>query len=298
MNQDKNLAIAFLVHDEVDSAHTALSTLNAFFKYTNIPDGTDVYVVINGHNTDVEDVIELFIKAYEPKVNFIIHQFEENLGCSSGVNHLANLTKEYEYTFFLERDWILLDSTRRDWLTNAIDALEHTQSDIIYFRRLISSLEARQYYGKAPFILKNKFLFGGVLYRETSMHIYTNNPHLRRNSSFFNAGVLPLPEVLFETKHSHQWGAAEIAHENLPEGFKTLYQEYGCFVHYHPSYFENVSEFGHAPAMHPLNQYPIKCEKCRFGFIYEHEPDWCMLCKEKNTSRFTDIEEDYVKLKS
>lgn len=298
MNSDKNLAIAFLVHDEVDSAHCALATLNRLFKCTDIPYGTDFYVVINGHNDDVEDVINLFVRAYEPQVNFIIHQFEENTGCSSGVNHLANLTKDYKYTLFLERDWILLGDTPRTWLKSAIKYLDATEVDMVYLRRLTSSLETRQYYGVDAFTVDSKYEYEGFKGRHTSMRIYTNNPHLRRNKKFFDEGVLPLPEVKSETKLNPNWGNAEIAHEHLPANFVTIYQEFGFFVHYHPNLFDQSNEFGHAPAMHAIFRRPLPCEDgCKYGFLNEDEPDWCKLCQLHNTS-YCDIEQKYVEMKS
>lgn len=293
-------AIAFLVHDEVDSAHTALSTLNAFFKWTDLPSyyKPDFYIVINGQNQDIEDVIELFRKAYADKVNFIIHQFKENLGCSAGVNHLAHLTRHYKYTFFLERDWILSDPYNKQWLTNAVDYMESAPDvDMIYFRRQVSSLEARQYYGNQPYITTESIKFGGIEYRKTGMHRYTNNPHLRRNFKFWEYGVLPLPNIENEIKTNPHWGDAENLHEQLPENFVAVYQEHGIFVHFAPMYFDQISNFGHAPAMHPVfDKELLRCHKCRFGFMKSEEPEWCDRCIGTNRT-YEEVEELFVECK-
>ena len=122
------------------------------------------------------------------------------------------------------------------------------------------------------------------LFRNILEPVYTNNPMLRRNKRFFDTGILPLPEVANETHDSVDWGKPELDIEHAPEGvLNAVYYRYGIFIHYDWDHmFTEDGEF--------INPAPLHCPwflKCKFGFIEDKEPVFCVGC---NQSQYEDIE--------
>lgn len=293
MSNDKRFAIAILTHNEADRADALLRTFIALVNNTTYGNVIPCYIFVNGSNSDIDTVVSHIMNAYSNAFDFTVAKCTDNNGCSFGVNEVNYMVKDYEYVLFLEGDWVLLNNTPKKWLENCLHHLDTNPNvDQIYLRRITSSLECRQFYG-TPYMVDGSMHENHRVFSKSHMHIYTNNPVIRRNKAFYDKGVLPLPYIENETKHSENWGLAEIQHENKAELNSDIYRR-GIFVHIFPQWFTAESQFGKGMHFQPCLEHPIPCKECRFGFIHREEPGWCKICLENPTEDYDIIENKYV----
>jgi hypothetical protein len=122
---------------------------------------------------------------------------------------------------------------------------------------------------------------------------YTNNPHIRKNSAYYNLGILPLKEFYDESgnptelKTSTQWGQAEIQAEALGKQLKSAWLKNGIMVHcdhwHYDDNFDKVVEDIRGCG------YETNCAiNCKYGFTFPREA-FCKFCD--STKDFKDLEE-------
>lgn len=288
----KKIAIAILTHKEVDRPDALLRCVSGLVNNTVHNSIVPIYLFSNGISDDLNCAID-YVKDRQYE-NFKIEQVkinETNLGCSFGVNSANEMVRDYEYVLFIEGDWIMLNGTDKNWLSDCIKHLDdNPEVDQIYLRRMQSSQETRCFYATVWFshVSNDKF-------RETNMHTYTNNPVIRRNSKFYELGVLPLPSIENEVKGTEQWGEAEIQHENKAQLNSRIYK-FGVFGHFDSWNYTLESQYGRGISFQKVirNDRQLPCENCKFGFIECDEPGWCNKCKEMNTLDYKSIEDAYV----
>lgn len=286
---NKIFCIASLTHAAEGRGRALYATYASFYKNTDWRGELVVHLYVNGQSEELSKAIdkldvEFSDNSKEKFFTFNVYESDVNLGCSSGVNVINDITKEYEYVLFLEGDW-MCQNIDKNWLRDSLDLLiNHQDIDMIYLRMFENSYKIRHH--GAQWAMKGQSLqqLNTWIFRTILEPVYTNNPMLRRNKRFFDTGILPLPEVANETHDSVDWGKPELDIEHAPEGvLNAVYYRYGIFMHYDWSHmFTEDGEF--------INPAPLQCPwflKCKFGFIEDKEPVFCVGC---NQSQYEDIE--------
>lgn len=101
-------AIAILTHDAPDRAEALKYTLWSLATSTDLS-GIDIHVFFDHYNDDMLAALQDFLTGNQlPEVNLHLNENPEINGCGKSVNWAWEVTKNYEYTLFLEGDWVLL----------------------------------------------------------------------------------------------------------------------------------------------------------------------------------------------
>jgi glycosyltransferase involved in cell wall biosynthesis len=207
-------------------------TVDSFVARTTLlPNETlDWYILSNGSSERVNAYLKELEEQPHPGINFIVEYSEVNLGVGVGLMRLYNKAKDnYEYVYCLEDDWLVLpyelSGKDSNWLVASIEMLDNNPHiSQVLLRRYSSEMEMRQFdlqsitqslntigefkvlsVTDVNSLAHKEYVFG-------KMHsTYTNNPHIRRDKTFWDMGVLPLPYYENETKENSNWGQAEIA---------------------------------------------------------------------------------------
>jgi hypothetical protein len=290
-----HFCIATLTHGGVKRDTQLELTINTFLENTNIP-FVKWFIFINGESEAIFNVCDTLCTKWKDKVDIIPIQSNINLGVGVGINRLNHYCKDYKYTLFLEGDWITLPKNiagfDTNWLNDSLQMMETNHIDQLQLRKYQHDTDNRQF-GFAYWIadrnvesIKDKFVF--LKERE-----YTNNPHIRKNSVYYDLGILPLKEFYDENgnptelKTSTQWGQAEIQAEPLGKQLKSAWLKNGIMVHcdhweYDDNFdkvLENITGCG----------YETKSAiTCKYGFTFPKE-EFCKFCD--STKDFKDLEE-------
>lgn len=290
-----DFCIATLTHPDTNRDKFLELTINSFLENTNIS-GINWYIYINGVSTEIfSKCNELQIK-WKDRINLITIQSNTNLGVGAGINRLNNLIRDYKYTLFLEGDWITLpkDISGIDtyWVERSIDCMKLLDLDQIQLRKFQNDTDNRQFglaYWTNP---KNVIGYIGdyVLLNERE---YTNNPHIRKNSTYYNLGILPLKEFYdergnpTELKTSTHWGQAEIHAENKGKELKSAWLKGGNMVHCDHWHY-NMDWEKVKTDITGCGYKTNSVINCKYGFTFPKE-QFCKQCDD--TKDFTDLEE-------
>jgi hypothetical protein len=290
----KDFCIATLTHNDIHRDKFLSLTINTFLESTNCS-GFKWFIYINGESNLILDACYELKTKWKDRVDIIPIQSNINIGVGAGINRLNEYCKDYKYTLFLEGDWITLPQHIAgfdiNWLNDSLEMMETKSIDQLQLRKYQHDIDNRQF-GFAYWItdtnvesLTNKFVF--LNERE-----YTNNPHIRKNSVYYDLGILPLKEFYDENgnptelKTSTQWGQAEIKAEPLGKQLKSAWLKNGIMVHcdhweYDDNFdkvLENITGCG----------YETNCAiNCKYGFTFPRE-EFCKFCD--STKDFTDLE--------
>jgi len=275
----KKLCIQTLTHDYELAGDYLKSVVDSFFKNTFIPDvikstdnKIDWFIRLNGTNEKLNKTIEYITEKYSGEVNWNIF-VGDNVGVGAGINFINNKTQDYEFSLFIEGDWICMDGVNKEWLTNSLELLDmYPDIDLVFLRRYLSDMEDRQN-GMSEWINSTSFIQKVQQNEDTfillSRGFYTNNPSIRRQQSLYDKQIFPLNEYYdergspSEIKHSDDWGKAEM--EARFTYLKTLYLWPGIFNH------ENRPITGDDQ---------ILCKSCKYGFLVTS--NWFCLSCSKN----------------
>ena len=294
-------AIAILTHDAPDRAEALKYTLWSLASNTDLS-SIDIHVFFDHYNDNMLEVLQNFLAENQlAEVNLHLNENPEVNGCGKSVNWVWEVTKNYKYTLFLEGDWVLLPQQSNKWLKDLIDLMDsHPNVASTFLRHFYGDCEMRQYnailYWHNPANRLEEFRFGDenrLVYRITK-GIYTNNPHLRRNSMYNKLGVLPL-EVYDEadTKDSDNWSKPEQNAEHKLDGAELFVIPNGLFEHYEFSLNENEFTYDDKTM---LEAHTVHCPNgpiCRFGFQEENRK-FCKACQLCESTELYDIEHDYI----
>jgi hypothetical protein len=294
----KKIAIQTLTYNNSSRVRSLYLTFKTFYGNYYGPI-LDWYIVLNGYNKDIIDLIEEQINTLNDKFNIKYFVNEQNLGVGPGLNKLNNLCKDYEYTFLLEDDWICLphymSGHTENWFWNSVKLLdEYKEIDNIHFRRYLDDLDDRQYgycYWLRPENLKEQ-IFNGDEYFIFNRREYTNNPSMRRMESFYNKGILPLKEfwdgdMSLEIKGNDYWGQAEIiAMKN--DDIVTSWLYLGNFVHHENwIYDDNFDEWKKSNFGCGVNDMK-GWNTCKYGYLFPGHY-FCGVCVKNQTIHDLDI---------
>ena len=238
----KKIAIQTLTYNNISRVKALYLTFKTFYDNYKGP-VLDWFIILNGHNEDIVNLIEEHIKVLNDKFNIKYYVNSDNKGVGVGLNQLNDLCKEYEYTFLLEDDWInipyYMSGHTENWFLNSVKLLDDNKDiDNIQFRRYLDDLDDRQYGYSHWLSISNlkEQIFNGDEYFVFNKREYTNNPSMRRMKSFYEKGILPLNEfwdgdIPLEIKGNDYWGQAEIVamkHTDIVTAWLYL----GNFIHH------------------------------------------------------------------
>lgn len=260
----KSFCIASLV---CNNRSTFFKVLSSFVEGTDItlfPEKIDWVVFVQGCTDDfVNKIKESCVAIDNLQVKVVSNA--ENLGLSKGMNRLHNLVKEYEYTLFLEDDWVLFPTEYNpSWLKACYDFLiEQSSVSTLALRRYKDEHEKYQYgwtrsIPYTNFTRTNNFNYeskmkgstiltkGGLTFQHIPDFLFTMNPHIRKNSDYVKCGALPLIDIydavinpqitnVWKTSaHDGQsyWGVCEALSMEKTIDLKTFMVNDGLFVHY------------------------------------------------------------------
>jgi hypothetical protein len=290
-----HFCIATLTHDGVKRDTQLELTINTFLENTNIP-FVKWFIFINGESEAIFNVCDNLRTKWKHKVDIIPIQSNINLGVGAGINRLNDYCRDYKYTLFLEGDWITLPKNiagfDSEWLNRSLEMMETNNIEQIQLRKYQHDTDNRQF-GFAYWIVDKNVESVTDEFVFLKERDYTNNPHIRKNSAYYNLGVFPLKEFYDESgnptelKTSTQWGQAEIQAFELGRKLKSAWLKNGIMVHCDHWHYddnfdkvvENISGCG----------YETNCAiNCKYGFTFPRE-EFCKFCD--STKDFKDLTE-------
>lgn len=287
----EKFCITMLLHNAPDRADALRRTFIHLAKGCLLyPEVIPVYILVNQTNSDIDEELEFITSRWQDVLfDFHIEKLPENIGCGAGINYLNDWANDYEYTLFLECDWILKEDTTPTWLDSAISFMNNYPNvDGIYFRRFRNDYEVRAFGGEDFLTIEsfnNTITHNGIPFRLVTYPRYTNNPVLRRNKSFYDAGIFPLPiPDAVEEKGSGFWSSAEGSVEYVPQENQMLfyYADFGYFLHQDPQMFQ-VSNEHYSGTTNFSVEKCIACKhgltQCKWGFCNQENELFCDVCE-------------------
>lgn len=293
---DKHFCIGTLTYDGENRAKFLELTINTFLESTNIPQNLDWFIFLNGSlDSEVGKTIEKLEKELKNKISIKLICFGKNLGVGAGINGLNEYLKEYKYSLFLEDDWVTIPQSMsgydNDWLNRCLDEMESHDIDQLQLRKYQNDVDDRQYglgyWTRDENIdkIENDLVF-------LNKREYTNNPHIRKNQTYFDLSIFPLNTFFDsegnaeEIKGNPYWGQAEILAE--PKGFrlKSAWLKGGNMLHcdqwdYGKDWEKAINE------LKGCDWNTNTKIKCKYGFTFPRE-QFCNFCDK--TKDFTDLE--------
>lgn len=292
----KRFAIGTLTHDDIKRDEYLGNTIVSFLDSIDYPERIDWFIYHNGSiDSPIFDVIETVSHDYIDKVKFSFRCGMVNNGVGYGINQLNTYLKDYQYSLFLEGDWLTLPQNisgkNKNWLVDSLDLMDKENLDQIQLRRYLNDVDDRQF-GLGYWTNERnveKIEDGYVFLKERE---YTNNPHIRRNQTYFDLGIFPLQEFFdeegnpTELKTSTHWGQAEVKAEGLGKQLKSAWLKGGIMVHC--DHF-NYDDWNHVEQSIKGCDYDDgSLVHCKYGFLFPRE-EFCTHCRKDKD--FRDLEE-------
>lgn len=246
---EKGLNIVSLTHLAPRRAQLLDLCIRSFLKNTTIPEGNLQWTIYcNSYDDEFKHVLRDLQADSHGRINILPVYGDRNEGLGAGVNKCNELSAGFEYTLFLEADWLCMEPEEsgqpRNWLVSAINLLdEESDVDAVYLRRYFCDIDSRQtgLHSHYKNLVRPVSEREGLRYFVSDFRSYTNNPLVRRNSSFYNKGIFPLVEqyatsgIPMEHKGSEKWGLCEIEAERRMEregiDLRMAVLNWGLFVH-------------------------------------------------------------------
>jgi hypothetical protein len=291
----KDFCIATLTHDGLNRDKFLSLTINTFLQSTNCS-GFKWFIWINGESKLILDACYELQAKWKDRVDIVPIQSNQNLGVGAGINRLNEYCRDYKYTLFLEGDWVTLPKNiagfDSEWLNRSLEIMETNDIEQIQLRKYQHDTDNRQF-GFAHWIVDKNVESVTDEFVFLKERDYTNNPHIRKNSAYYNLGIFPLKEFYDENgnptelKTSTQWGQAEIQAEALGRKLKSAWLKNGIMVHcdhwYYDDNFDKVVEDIRGCG------YETNCAiNCKYGFTFPNET-FCKFCD--STKDFKDLAE-------
>jgi hypothetical protein len=294
--EEKYFIIATLTHDDLMRAEYLENTIGTFLENTEFPSLIRWHIFHNGkYDSPVVNKFKELVMLFGGRVSFSIDVGGKNMGVGYGINKINEWTKDYKYCLFLEGDWITLseDFTKQDknWLTRSLGLMDRENLDQIQLRRYLNDVDDRQF-GLGYWIKESnveKVENGFVFLKERE---YTNNPHIRRNKTFFEAGIFPMQEFVdedgtpTELKNGKNWGQAELVAEPLGKNLKSAWLKGGLMVHCDHFQYDNRDQV--VSNLKGCDYDDGSLVHCKYGFLFPRE-EFCKHCRKEKD--FTDLEE-------
>ena len=292
-------SIGTLTHDDLRRDEYLKVTINTFLENTNLPLNTNWYIFHNGSSdSSVIQTIKQLTEKWT-NVRFSVFCENKNYGVGGGINKLNEWLKLSKYSLFLEGDWLTLPqeftNQDKDWLIRSLNLMEKENIEQIQLRKYLDDVENRQfglgYWTNYKNVEKIENSYVYLKERE-----YTNNPHIRKNQSYFDKGIFPLQEFYdekgnpTELKNHIHWGHAEIKAEPLGKQLKSVWLKGGMMMHCdhgdRTDYYINLEEV--KKNIKGCDYDDGSLVHCKYGFIFPKE-EFCKHCRKDKD--FRDLEE-------
>lgn len=282
-----NFCVCTLTHSTVDRGRALKYTIKTFMQDYH-GDRFEWFIWVNITDDEINESLEWAQKTYGDRVQFNIRISDINLGPGAGINRLSEWSKEYEYSFFIEGDWIKVPckvaGISHQWIQDSINFLEKNK-DIthIQLRKYIDDLDDRMYtFGHwiRPDNVERIATVTGNQYVIMKEREYTNTPCLRRMSAYYNLGIFPLKEYYdadgnpTEHKGNEDWGKAEI---QTPTQMRAAWINSGVFLHFEDwPYLDNWKEY--VDAKFGCGKYDLRGHnRCKYGYMTPSQK-FCGVC--------------------
>lgn len=290
----EKFCIATLTHDGPGRDKYLKLTIDTLLENTNVTN-LEWFIHCNGTSESVYSVVNEAKERYKNLVTFHFSVDVTNRGVGAGINKLNEYTTDYKYTLFLEGDWITLPLSisghDKNWLNNCLSYLENNDHiDQVALRRYLHDVDDRQY-GYGHWIKKDNIKQINHPFIDLVAKDYTNNPHIRRNSKYYELGIFPLPEFYdeqgnpTELKDKPMWGQAEIQSERKGHALGSTFMSFGNIVH-----CDQILRYYLGDNWDELQQKLTKCKfnaPCKYGYLFSHDR-FCHFCN--NSLGFDDLE--------
>ena len=307
----KKFCILTLTHDSNDRPSYLQDTIDSFLDNTEFDQVIDWFIYINKTNQEFISVCNELINKHKDRVDFKIVHSNVNNGVGYGINRLNDLSVDYEYSLFLEGDWKCMppdiSGQPKTWLKTSIELLDENQdTDAVFLRRYTNDYESRSTGIFAYYSVKNTKVESknGVRYFIVPIHVYTNNPVIRRNKYFYDNKTFPLHEFFdsdgnpTELKINNitynDWGQAEMKAQPIDKKIKYIMLVWGNFCHIDNmgDFDKNTQKFIERESTSGCRKYNNGQSKCKFGY-YNASPHFCSLCS--TTMSELEIEKIFAK---
>jgi hypothetical protein len=272
-----NFCICTLTHSNPDRGRALKYTVSSFMEdYTG--DMFEWFIWVNITDDSINESLEWIQQEYSNRVKFNIHVSNVNLGPGGGINRLSEMSKEYEYSIFLEGDWLYvpnkISGLSHNWIQDSIKFLnDFPDVTHIQLRKYLDDLDDRQYtygYWMRPENVERIVDYTGGEYIIMKERMYTNTPCLRRMSAYYDLGIFPLKEFYDEDgnpsehKGKPMWGQAELS---ATKEIKAAWLHFGAFVHFedwnYVDAWDQYIEDGFGCNVHKLRGH----NRCKYGYM-------------------------------
>lgn len=282
-----NFCITTLTHNAPGRAPLLRQTIASFFQHTRLPEKPTWFIYFNGMSPEMESTATSLLEEFRDRAELVLIQSYQNRGVGYGINRLNEAASDFDYNLFIEGDWLCLhpdDSGQPgDWLEKSLEVMEHERDlDCLYLRRFVHPIDSRMtglqgwyHQLERPVVSHN-----GLKYLVCRLPAYTNNPLLRRKSSFER--IFPLIEPASELKGNPNWGCAEIdACRRLGLSERPWLQTgilvWGNFLHIESA--DHVLD----PKTLRIKLHPLcSPQGCKWGYYQHPQPHFCCLCPAKS----------------
>lgn len=293
-----NFCICTLTHSHEDRGRALKYTVSSFMD-DYIGDPFEWFIWVNVSDSSIDETLEWIQQEYSNRVRFNIHVSPVNLGPGGGINRLNEMAKGYEYSLFIEGDWLYVPNKisgfSHHWIQESIQFLEdYPDVTHIQLRKYLDDLDDRQYtFGHwiRPENVEQVVDYTGGEYVIMKERMYTNTPCMRRMSAYYDLGIFPLKEFYDEngnpTEHkgNPMWGQAELS---TPKDIKAAWINFGAFIHFedwqYVDAWDQYIEDDFGCGVHKLRG----LNKCKYGYLVPSHP-FCAMCRADKD--FTDLVE-------
>lgn len=292
----KKFCILTLTHESINRPEYLKNTINSFLDNTEYDGIIDWFIYINKTNQEFISICNNLIDQHKNRVDFKIIHSNVNNGVGYGINRLNELSINYEYSLFLEGDWMCLSSEisgqPNTWLKTSIQLLdENTDTDAVFLRRYMNDYESRSTGIFSSYCVKNSKVLvkDNLKYFISPVKVYTNNPLIRRNKYFYDNKTFPLQEFFdvngnptelkINNIQYNNWGQAEMEAQPINKNIKYIMLAWGNFYHIDnmSNFDKQTQQFVEQESTSGCKKYNNGQSKCKFGY-YNTAPHFCTLC--------------------
>lgn len=244
-----------------NNRNTTEKVIRSFINNTNFDD-LDFYVYAQGCTDEYISELKSIVHPSINKINFHWIIKKENKGLTYALNELNEAVKDYEYSLFLEDDWICV-TENKEWMNDSITFLETNKDVSTLFLRKWCSDGEKHIYGwnrtieyfihknKGNFNYENKmkdsekFTVNSTIFQHIPEYLYSNNPNIHSNKDYYRTGIFPfIPHEDIKDSFSDWdssnssdkttacWGHSEAYSMEKHLGLKAYYVDNGVFAHY------------------------------------------------------------------
>ena len=245
-------------------------------------------LIIGIYDNGSTDDTRLWLENSLPEVYGVKWRYKSSdvdKGCPEGTNAAGELVQDCEFVLHVESDFEHIPKSMtgedRMWLHRSLDFMRGERDcSYLYLRRMVDE-SSIYYHAWAQWMPKIDKIESSFMHCPEFW--WSNNPHLRRTSTIYKAGCLPLDTSLDGPKGTPKWSQAELRNTHPPN---VWIHKWGLFVH-EKWKFGDLSMFS---GCLPDPRVPIHC---KYGFFKDGRDLFCETCD--RCKSFSDMPEHYTR---